>query len=34
MRSGMAKLLLKKNGYIQVDNIGAWRNFLRHGRGA
>ena len=31
-RSGMAKLLLKKNGYIQVHNIGAWRNFLDHAR--
>ncbi len=28
-RSGMAKLLLKKNGYAQVHNIGAWRNFVR-----
>jgi rhodanese-related sulfurtransferase len=27
-RSGMAKLLLKKNGYLQVHNIGTWRNFL------
>ncbi len=33
-RSGMARLLLKKNGYTQVHNIGVWRNFLRHGRGA
>lgn len=33
-RSGMAKLLLKKNGYTQVYNIGVWRNFLRHGRRA
>jgi hypothetical protein len=24
----MAKLLLKKNGYLQVHNIGTWRNFL------
>ena len=27
-RSGMAKLLLKKNGYKQVYNIGNWRNFM------
>lgn len=27
-RSGMAKMLLKKNGYQNVLNIGAWRNFL------
>lgn len=27
-RSGMAKLILKKNGYAQVYNIGSWRNFL------
>ncbi len=27
-RSGMAKLVLKKNGYPQVFNIGSWRNFL------
>lgn len=27
-RSGMAKLLLKKNGYPQVYNIGNWRNFM------
>jgi rhodanese-related sulfurtransferase len=27
-RSGMAKLLLKKNGYKQVYNIGTWRNFM------
>lgn len=27
-RSGMARLMLKKNGYAQVFNIGAWRNFL------
>ncbi|PRD65916.1 rhodanese-like domain-containing protein [Malikia granosa] len=33
-RSGMASLLLKKNGYAQVYNIGVWRNFLRHGPGA
>ncbi|AOW15769.1 rhodanese [Hydrogenophaga crassostreae] len=28
-RSGMAKLLLKKNGYSQVFNIGKWSNLLR-----
>lgn len=27
-RSGMAKLLLKKNGYTEVYNIGAWTKFL------
>ncbi len=27
-RSGMAKLLLKKNGFKQVYNVGAWRNFI------
>jgi len=27
-RSGMAKLLLKKNGYPSVHNIGAWSKFL------
>jgi len=27
-RSGMAKLLLKKNGYRQVYNIGTWGKFL------
>jgi rhodanese-related sulfurtransferase len=27
-RSGMAKLLLKKNGYQTVYNIGAWSKFL------
>ena len=27
-RSGMAKLLLKKNGYPQVHNIGTWSKFL------
>ena len=26
-RSGMAKLMLKKNGYKNVFNIGKWRNF-------
>ena len=28
-RSGMAKLLLKKNGYQQVHNIGTWTQFLQ-----
>lgn len=28
-RSGMAKMMLKKNGYKQVFNIGTWSNFLR-----
>jgi rhodanese-related sulfurtransferase len=28
-RSGMAKLLLKKNGYQNVYNIGAWNKFLK-----
>ena len=27
-RSGMAKLMLKKNGYQRVYNIGTWRNFM------
>jgi len=27
-RSGMAKLLLKKNGYSRVHNIGTWTKFL------
>ena len=27
-RSGMAKLLLKKNGYRNVHNIGTWNKFL------
>jgi len=27
-RSGMARLLLKKNGYQQVFNVGKWRNLL------
>ncbi len=27
-RSGMAKMLLKKNGYQDVHNIGAWSKFL------
>ena len=26
-RSGMARLMLKRSGYPQVYNIGAWRNF-------
>ena len=28
MRSGMALLALRKNGYTDVRNIGAWTNFL------
>ncbi|MGI9219011.1 MAG: rhodanese-like domain-containing protein [Hydrogenophaga sp.] len=27
-RSGMAKMLLKKNGYTQVFNAGRWSNLL------
>ena len=27
-RSGMARMLLKKNGYQDVHNIGAWSKFL------
>ncbi len=27
-RSGMAKLMLKKNGYQKVYNIGTWSKFL------
>ncbi|QCB46307.1 rhodanese-like domain-containing protein [Hydrogenophaga sp. PAMC20947] len=27
-RSGMAKLVLKKNGYQQVFNVGKWGNLL------
>lgn len=27
-RSGMAKMLLRKNGYTEVHNIGAWTKFL------
>lgn len=27
-RSGMAKMLLKKNGYAQVFNVGKWSNLL------
>lgn len=27
-RSGMAKMLLKKNGYQQVYNVGTWSKFL------
>ena len=30
-RSGMAKLLLKKNGYPDVYNISTWRKFLPRG---
>ncbi len=29
-RSGMAKLLLMKNGYRNVYNIGTWSKFLGH----
>ncbi len=28
-RSGMARMLLKKNGYADVHNAGSWRNFER-----
>lgn len=28
-RSGMARMMLRKNGYTQVHNIGGWRNFLK-----
>ena len=28
-RSGMAKMMLKKNGYNEVFNIGKWSNLLR-----
>ncbi len=28
-RSGMARMLLRKNGYALVYNIGSWRNFQR-----
>lgn len=28
-RSGMARLLLRKNGYAPVYNIGNWRQFLK-----
>lgn len=28
-RSGMARLLLRKNGYTPVYNIGNWRHFLK-----
>jgi rhodanese-related sulfurtransferase len=28
-RSGMAKMVLKKNGYQQVHNIGPWTQYLR-----
>jgi rhodanese-related sulfurtransferase len=27
-RSGMAKMLLKKHGFKQVYNVGAWSNFI------
>lgn len=27
-RSGMAKMLLKKNGYKEIYNIGPWNKFL------
>lgn len=27
-RSGMAKMVLKKNGYARVYNVGTWRKFL------
>lgn len=27
-RSGMAKLLLRKNGYLKVHNIGTWSKLL------
>ena len=27
-RSGMAKMLLRKNGYSNVHNIGTWTKFL------
>ena len=27
-RSGMAKMMLKKNGYQQVFNVGKWRNLI------
>jgi rhodanese-related sulfurtransferase len=28
-RSGMAKMMLKKNGYERVYNIGTWSKFLK-----
>lgn len=28
-RSGMARMMLRKQGYTQVYNIGSWRNFLK-----
>lgn len=31
-RSGMAKMLLKKNGFQQVYNIGTWTNFSQQGK--
>lgn len=27
-RSGMAKMVLKKNGFLNVHNVGAWRKLL------
>ena len=27
-RSGMARMLLKNNGYAQVFNVGKWSNLL------
>ena len=27
-RSGMAKMLLKKNGYLEVHNVGTWNKLL------
>lgn len=28
-RSGIAKMILKKNGFSDVYNLGAWTNFLK-----
>jgi phage shock protein E len=28
-RSGMARMMLKRNGYARVYNIGTWSNFLK-----
>lgn len=28
-RSGMARMVLRKQGFEQVHNIGSWRNFLK-----
>lgn len=28
-RSGMARMMLKKNGYAQVFNVGTWGNLLK-----